>query len=497
MVLTTGIGFITKEIALNFMIELINQGVSALCIETALCYHEIDKELIDIADRYNFPLIEIPEVSRFVDITKELNTLIINKDSNYYQNADLYENRLSSIKSKGSILDGLRYTAEYLGIEVAYLPARGKQYGMSPELRKFIESKLSTLEKAFVKDEIFHNGNIAVKQIKIYEQNWGYLIFKSSQKSISQFELLILNRLSYKISSDTFLELLNQEEEMHKKNQWVNKWLNGELKEIEIKEKLRELGFNRNYRQFIVYHMNFYVSNPNSDTNMKRNGEKINQHKSFHEFLLQINIIIKKVFNDKGVSILDFKDSDNFYYIIMVPEMERKVFDLIDETIEQLRIYTDKFIDYSNLMFIFGKLVDKYEDLNRSYKSALEISECFEGQYGKIIIYDKLYMNRLFSRLTGDPILNEFIFDHLGNLTLPENLELLHTLKVYFECNLSKKETSEKLFIARQTLYFRLNKIIDILGEDFDAGERRFALEFAVHAYSYQKSKSENLILKI
>jgi purine catabolism regulator len=431
------------------------------------------------------------EVSRFVDITKELNTLIINQDSDFYQNADLYENRLSSIKSKskGSIIDGLRYTAEYLGIEVAYLPIKGRQYRTSPELRKFIESKLSMLEKAFAKDEIFYNGNIAIKQIKIYEQNWGYLVFKSRRKSISQFELLILNRLSYKICSETFLELLNQEEEIHKNNQWISKWLNGELKSAEIKEKLRGLGFNRNYRQFAVCYLNLCVQNPDSGTSAKSYHGNI-EHRSWQELLLQINIVVQKIFTDRGCSILDFKKNDDFYYIIMFPEAENSIFDLLDEAIELLRIYTDKLTDQGNLTVIIGKVVNQYEELGRSYKSALETADGIESQ-GGIIVYDKLYMNRLFRRLTGEPVLDEFISDHLGVLMLPEHHELLHTLKVYFECNLSKQETSEKLFIARQTLYFRLNKIIDVLGEDFDAGERRFALEFAIHAYNYQKANQK------
>lgn len=493
MVLTTGIGFITKEIAVNFMMELIDQGVSALCIETALYYHEIDKELIDIANKYDFPLIEITEVSRFVDITKELNTLLINKDSDFYQNADLYENQLSSIKSKGSIVDGLRYTAEYLGIEVAYLPAKGKHYGTTPELRNFIESKISALEKALIKDEIFYNGNIAIKQLKIYEQNWGYLVFKSKHRSISQFELLILNRLSHKICSDTLTELLKREEDVYKNNQWIKKWLNGELKEKEIKENLIECGFNRNYKKFAVCCIT--LSGPNFVINKKMTKQNINadQNDLFYEFLIHTNIAVKKIFNDKGISILDLKENDILYYIFLFPdETEKDIFNTISGITEQLRIYINKFIDCDNSAFIVGKLVDKHENLYKSFKTALETSGCFGNKGEKIIFYDKLYIDRLFCRLQNDPVLEEFIVDHLGILLQIENLELLHTLKVYFACNLSKQETSERLFIARQTLYFRLNKIIDILGEDFDAGNRRFALEFAIYAYDYLKSNQKS-----
>ena len=40
-------------------------------------------------------------------------------------------------------------------------------------------------------------------------------------------------------------------------------------------------------------------------------------------------------------------------------------------------------------------------------------------------------------------------------------------------CNGSKKETAEQLYVVRQTLYHRLEKLEELLGTDFMASPKR------------------------
>ncbi|MED4878824.1 helix-turn-helix domain-containing protein, partial [Anoxybacillus geothermalis] len=65
------------------------------------------------------------------------------------------------------------------------------------------------------------------------------------------------------------------------------------------------------------------------------------------------------------------------------------------------------------------------------------------------------------------------------------NGKLMETLKVYLECNGSKKETAKRLFVVRQTLYHRIQKLEKLLGDDFMNPEKRLAIEFMIKAYEY------------
>jgi purine catabolism regulator len=66
-----------------------------------------------------------------------------------------------------------------------------------------------------------------------------------------------------------------------------------------------------------------------------------------------------------------------------------------------------------------------------------------------------------------------------------KNGQLLKTLHMYLALSGSKQETAKELFIVRQTLYHRLDKIAAILGDDFMQPQKRIALELALHGYEY------------
>jgi PucR family transcriptional regulator, purine catabolism regulatory protein len=69
---------------------------------------------------------------------------------------------------------------------------------------------------------------------------------------------------------------------------------------------------------------------------------------------------------------------------------------------------------------------------------------------------------------------------------------LMETLKIYLACNGSKKETAKKLFVVRQTLYHRIQKLETLLGSDFMNPEKRLAIEFMIKAYEYLTPNEEN-----
>jgi purine catabolism regulator len=494
LVFTTGIGFTTKDIAIEFVEKLIEQGVSALCIETALYYHQIDQELIDLANEKNFPLIEIPEISRFIDITKGLNTMLINEDSKLLQDADFYENQFCEIKSKGTIADGIRYTANYLNVEIAYFPFSGKQYGFCTELRDYINSKMEILNQMLVHDEIYICGNVAINQLKIFEKNWGYLIFKHIDREISQFELLILNRLANKLKSDIYAELFEREEKLYKDNFWIKQWLNGNLNEKILQEKLRELGFQGQYKEYFVCCTSICSTNLSIDRESQEDlaAMKDEVYFSFNDFLLQTTVIVKRIFNDAEFTVVGYMENKIISYIVLVPENIENTWDRLESCLNQLRQGMNQVADFKNCGFFVGKKVNTVTELKRSRDTAMELLFSDKCQGGRVLIFDKLFINRIMRPLKELFVLDDFVTDHLGMLLKPENAELLHTLRLYFECSCSKQKTAEKLFIVRQTLYFRLEKIQDILGDDFAEGERRFALEFAVHAYFYEQSLQQS-----
>jgi len=95
---------------------------------------------------------------------------------------------------------------------------------------------------------------------------------------------------------------------------------------------------------------------------------------------------------------------------------------------------------------------------------------------------------RLLFHVPHESVLKPFINDYLGALIdydEKHGTQLVHTLRVYLDSNLSKQETATKLYIHRQTLYHRLEKIEEILPPDYAHPHHRLCLEIALRAYEW------------
>jgi purine catabolism regulator len=111
---------------------------------------------------------------------------------------------------------------------------------------------------------------------------------------------------------------------------------------------------------------------------------------------------------------------------------------------------------------------------------ALEMARRFKED--KIQFFPDLSVYRLLFQLEHNPALIVFQEQILGPLLAHDSAqEFLQTLEVYFEHNGSLTQASEALYIHRNTLIYRLERICDIAGLDLEKPETRLAVELALH----------------
>jgi carbohydrate diacid regulator len=115
-----------------------------------------------------------------------------------------------------------------------------------------------------------------------------------------------------------------------------------------------------------------------------------------------------------------------------------------------------------------GTEVDRLRDISRSFKdaqTALTIGSIFETDK-TIIDYNHLGIGRLIYQLPTTLcklFLNEVFEDGVYELLDPETML---TIQKFFENNLNVSETSRQLFVHRNTLVYRLDKILKLTGKD-------------------------------
>ena len=137
----------------------------------------------------------------------------------------------------------------------------------------------------------------------------------------------------------------------------------------------------------------------------------------------------------------------------------------------------------------YGTIVDELKDLSRSYKEAkmaMDVGRIFDA--GKrVISYNELGIGRLIYQLPPN-LCRMFIREIFGEGEMIEfDQETLSTIDTFFENNLNVSETARQLFVHRNTLVYRIEKLMKSTGLDIRTFEDAMTLKIALMVTAYLK----------
>lgn len=136
-------------------------------------------------------------------------------------------------------------------------------------------------------------------------------------------------------------------------------------------------------------------------------------------------------------------------------------------------------------------IVSTIQELARAYREArvaLEVGKVFDTEKN-IISYDNLGIGRLIYQLPTtlcELFLNE-VFKKESISVLDS--ETIYTIQKFFENNLNVSETSRKLFVHRNTLVYRLDKIKKLTGLDLREFDDAIIFKVAMMVNKYLTSE--------
>ena len=146
---------------------------------------------------------------------------------------------------------------------------------------------------------------------------------------------------------------------------------------------------------------------------------------------------------------------------------------------------------YVKVSIGIGTVVDNIKDLARSYKEAqvaFEVGKVFDTEKN-IISYENLGIGRLIYQLPTT-LCEMFLQEVFKNGSLDSlDRETLMTIQAFFENNLNVSETSRKLFVHRNTLVYRLEKIRKLTGLDLREFDHAITFKVALMVKRYLTTK--------
>jgi len=137
----------------------------------------------------------------------------------------------------------------------------------------------------------------------------------------------------------------------------------------------------------------------------------------------------------------------------------------------------------------YGTIVNELKEVSRSYKEArmaLDVGKIFFGDR-EVIAYSSLGIGRLIYQLPI-PLCKMFIREIFDNKS-PDDFdeETLVTIDKFFENSLNVSETSRQLYIHRNTLVYRLDKLQKSTGLDLRVFEDAITFKIALMVVRYMK----------
>lgn len=201
------------------------------------------------------------------------------------------------------------------------------------------------------------------------------------------------------------------------------------------------------------------------------------------------NSDIKKVKGIYSGSSQDFVTAVDEKDIIVVKELsDQDTYEDLHKTAEVI-LNLLKANDGREVHISYGTIVGEIKEVSRSYKEArmaLDVGKIFFPEKN-IVAYSTLGIGRLIYQLPI-PLCKMFIREIFDTKT-PDDFdeETLTTINKFFENNLNVSETSRQLYIHRNTLVYRLDKLQKSTGLDLRVFEDAITFKIALMVVKYMK----------
>lgn len=200
----------------------------------------------------------------------------------------------------------------------------------------------------------------------------------------------------------------------------------------------------------------------------------------------QVTELLKSMFSNQAGDYITTVDESN---VILIKQLEQT------HGIEDLNQVADTIVDMCNTEIMtdvrvaFGSVVKELKDVSKSYKEAklaLDVGKIFYAEK-KVVAYSTLGIGRLIYQLPIN-LCRIFIEEIFGD-DVPEDLddEALNTINKFFENNLNVSETSRQLFVHRNTLVYRIEKIQKSTGLDLRNFDDALTFKIALMVVNYMK----------
>ena len=310
-----------------------------------------------------------------------------------------------------------------------------------------------------------------------------YITITEENRELTELDYMAIENAIINLQYGFLSEFAQDEVKKKYQRDIVHNILNGLLSSKEMTEAAAQLGMKESDTYRVV---DFHT--------IKKNV----QRKYTKEQLQEVGVIVGELMYLLPDALI-YRNMDQIVMIQQVDsnqtELEyQKEMEEIEEVIRQSILYRKKDTDFQ---IGIGKSVEGYQRLKESYHEAsqaikyIEIIRQVTGDKSKSVVhYSNLGFFQIFGKVDDMTELERCIPETLKKLYLYDDEhkgELITTLQMYLRNNQSIKKTADAMFVHYRTISYRLGKIKQISGINFDDANEVLAVSNGLIIYKMLK----------
>lgn len=319
---------------------------------------------------------------------------------------------------------------------------------------------------------------MVLKPVGALNQTWSYLIMICGQ-SPSEYDYLLLDSASISIAQELLRTRYMEERKLFSENLWVDELLSSRLEDEKQIKALIGPQLNRisdlHFRVCLIEIENLY-------------DEKLHmQENDWDSVRYHLSLILRSTFEKHGYRPFITLKNNRLAVIAVDTKSKQQAKERLEQALHSIReLQSDEKLKDLQLLIGVGKAYSHLRKAYNSHQEALQALSLYSCCRKPILFYEELGVFQLLLNLNDGRTLQQFVRNYLGPILDYDQLkgsDLLTTLKVYLDHDGSKQIAAQKLFIVRQSLYYRLEKIKELLGENYMLPENRISIQVALRAY--------------
>ncbi|MFZ7943584.1 PucR family transcriptional regulator [Neobacillus sp. 19] len=516
LLLSTGYIFKDNEELQNRIIkELSEINCAGLVVKMKRYFDKLPQNMIDQANKYGLPLIELPfeyTLSRVISIINEkasgrydlLNRKTLDMHNLFFRItlegggierissllSETINNPIIFVDKDWKLLHFTEHKDNKVPLAYCFDLIKNRPI-FTQAFIDSIPDNINEMKKSIKR--IYHLEAMEIKcrilPVAVANYLYGYIIVWQTVRELSEFDYIILEQASTIMALEMIKAKEIEDVKLKIRQDFFDDLLTGKITSSESIQSLSELhGLNSQYKYFCMV-INFDTAD------LERYEDIVARKVQLENRARKCVDLVYEHSNLANGEITCFYR--NNHIIILIGQNENKPTITLNEAKqygnELYHVLTNQIKNTSYLIGI-GRQYETIHSLHKSFSEANEsirLMQKFNDRGGVSHFEDHSIYHFLDSNIK-DMELEDFFMKRLGKIYEHDQLHgtsYIITLENYFQNNINISETAKAMFLHRNTLIYRIEKIKEILNTDLKNSEELLQIQLALKIFRLLNKK--------